>query len=423
MSIADFVNLQGFKVTEVYKHCDDGYVLIAIESLNREFKCKRCGHDLGDVAGKHRIKAKYLPIFSYDAFVVCWRRKGFCPNCKKIRSEDLGFLSENSPHLTKAYETTIEELTEIAAVSRVAEFTGEDKSTVWRLDFRRLQRLKENYKIPHVTHISVDEVYARKTKMKGETRNDKFFTIVTDMKQRKIIWVSDSRKKKALDEFYKALGPERCKQIQVVAQDQHEDYRASTKQYCPNAKIIFDKFHVIKSFNEALNDARKFILKTFNLTKAEEKKLSGKFKYVLTKRSSKRTDKEKQSLQEAAKTNKMIYELDLIKEKVLALFEHKNLTDAEQHFENLREWIDSIGFPVLKKWYANMENKWECVAAYFESPATSALSEGVNNVIKTIKRRAYGYRNMDYFKLKILQICGYLTTKKMTQLGYLGSGA
>ena len=82
------------------------------------------------------------------------------------------FLSQESPHLTKAYETTIEELTEIAAVSRVAEFTGEDKSTVWRLDYKRLLRLRSNYKVPSVTHISVDEVYARKKHQEGGVFQD-----------------------------------------------------------------------------------------------------------------------------------------------------------------------------------------------------------------------------------------------------------
>jgi transposase len=419
MSIADFVNLEGYKVTETFKHLERGYILIAVESTVGCINCGRCGRSLDGVVGRHRIKAKYLPIFSYDSFVVCWRRKGYCGQCKKIRSESLDFLSADSPHLTKAFESTLEELTEIAAVSRVADYTGEDKSTVWRLDFRRLLRLKSHYKIPPVTHISVDEVYARKKHKDGETRNDRFVTVITDMKSRRIIWISDSRRKSALDEFYQELGPERCKMIKVVAQDQHEEYVASTRQYCPNAKIIFDKFHVVKSFNEAMNEARKFILKAFDLTKSEKKKLMGKFKYVLAKRAAKRTDWEKQSLTEAADANKLIIQLEIIKESVLALFDHESVEIAEKHFDQLGNWIRELGFPQLKHWYSHLERRWGCIAAYFESPTTSALSEGVNNVIKTIKRRAYGYKNMDYFKLKIMQICGHLTTDRLRQLGYL----
>lgn len=419
MSIADFVNLEGYKVTETFKHLEQGYVLIAVERALETMTCVRCGEALDGVVGRHRIRAKYLPIFSYDSFVVCWRRKGFCRGCKKIRSEVIEFLSDDSPHLTVAFESTIEELTEIAAVSRVADYTGEDKSTVWRLDFRRLLRLKSHYKIPPVTHISVDEVYARKKHKDGETRNDRFVTVITDMKSRRIIWVSDSRRKSALDEFYKVLGPERCKMIKVVAQDQHEGYVTSTRQYCPDAKIIFDKFHVVKSFNEAMNEARKFILKAFDLSKSDKKKLMGKFKYVLAKRAAKRNEWEKQSLAEAADANKLIINLEMIKESVLALFDHESLGIAEKHFAQLGNWVRELGFPSLKKWYSHLEHRWECIAAYFESPTTSALSEGVNNVIKTLKRRAYGYKNMEYFKLKIMQICGHLTTERMQQLGYL----
>ena len=153
MSLADFVQLEGYKVAETYKHLDAGYILIAVEPTRREMACKRCGTCLQGQHGQHRIRAKFLPVFSYEAFIVFWRRKGFCPSCKKIRSEEIGFLSQESPHLTQAYETTIEELTEIAAVSRVAEFTGEDKSTVWRLDYKRLLRLRSNYKVPPVTYF------------------------------------------------------------------------------------------------------------------------------------------------------------------------------------------------------------------------------------------------------------------------------
>ena len=142
MSLADFVRLEGYKVSETYKHLDAGYVLIAVEPAKSEMVCKRCKTCLEGQHGQHRIRAKFLPVFSYEAFIVFWRRKGYCSSCKKIRSEEVEFLSQESPHLTKAYETTIEELTEIAAVSRVAEFTGEDKSTVWRLDYKRLLRLR-----------------------------------------------------------------------------------------------------------------------------------------------------------------------------------------------------------------------------------------------------------------------------------------
>ena len=89
MSLADFVHLEGYKVAETYKHLDAGYVLVAVEPTRQEMACKRCGTCLQGQHSQHRLKAKFLPLFTYDAFIVCWRRKGFCPSCKKIRSEEI----------------------------------------------------------------------------------------------------------------------------------------------------------------------------------------------------------------------------------------------------------------------------------------------------------------------------------------------
>ena len=239
----------------------------------------------------------------------------------KIRSERLDFISPASPHLTKAYEKTLEELTEIAPVSGVAEISGEDSSTLWRIDFRRMKRLLKLYKIPEVTHISVDEVYARAKPRKGETRDDRFFTIITDMKSRTVIWVTDSRRKEGLDAFYQKIGPEACNKIQVIAQDQHEDYRKSSLEHCKNATIVYDKFHVIKSFNKALDEARKFIIKIFDIPNRRAKKLKGKFKYVLTMRDSKRTEAERLSLKEAIEENELFLNLELIKEALTQVFD------------------------------------------------------------------------------------------------------
>jgi hypothetical protein len=221
VSLSEFLRVDGYKITDTFKHLDQGYVLVALAPTGvsaEKMCCYRCGGELGEEDSRHRLKLKYLPLFSYQTFFVLWRRKGHCAGCKKIRSEKLSFISEVSPHLTKAYEKTIEELTEIAAVSGVADVSGEESSTIWRIDFRRMQRLVKLYKTPEATHISVDEVYARKKSRDGDTRNDRFFTIITDMKTRKVIWVTDSRRKEVLDAFYQKIGPEACAKIQVVAE-------------------------------------------------------------------------------------------------------------------------------------------------------------------------------------------------------------
>ena len=113
--------------------------------------------------------------------------------------------------------------------------------TCYRVDKFILNRLLQGYEIPEVTHISVDEVYARSKKQQKEheTRDDLFLTVIVDLKTHKVIWVSQSRRKEALDTFFAMIGEEGCEKIKVVATDQHEGYNRSVKEHCKHAKVYF----------------------------------------------------------------------------------------------------------------------------------------------------------------------------------------
>ncbi len=104
---------------------------------------------------------------------------------------------------------------EISTVSRVGELVGINKMSMHRLDFGRLKRMFQQYKVPKVRRVSVDEVYARKKKYGDkESRDKRFFTIICDLDTRRVIWVSELREKTALDEFLKVIGPDRYKDIE-----------------------------------------------------------------------------------------------------------------------------------------------------------------------------------------------------------------
>lgn len=84
---------------------------------------------------------------------------------------------------------------------------------------------------------------------------------------------------------------------------------------------------------------------------------------------------------------------------------------ARKIFDEVGDWIFQLRFEPLMKWHNNLEAGWDTLRNYFRHRYTSALSEGQNNVIKMLKRRAFGYRNMLYFRLKIMQVCGYLNSR------------
>ena len=122
------------------------------------------------------------------------------------------------------------------------------------------------------------------------------------------------------------------------------------------------------------------------------------------------SENETTRLSEATKNNKIFLQLELIKESVLQIFGHQSVEDARKRFEKTGQWIKEAGFPPLKNWFRRLSTRWHAIEAYYDANVTSAISEGINNVIKAVKRRAIGYKNMDYFKLKIMQVCGFLNS-------------
>ena len=412
MMVPHFFKFAGYETVDIQTSIKKQTCEIHLKRrADKPMNCHRCGCFLERSRGRHRIRLETLSVMGYRCFINLWREKAHCSKCKKARSEHIEFMAKETPHLTQDYAWLIGRMCEMAAVSRVAEFVGQDNMTVRRVDLERMMRMLKHYKIPEVRRIAVDEVYARKKPRDGESRDDRFFTIISDLDTHRVIWVSDSRKKEALDSFFKIIGKKACAKITVVATDQHDAYKASVKQYCKSALVVWDRFHLVKAFTEALNEERKTIHRNAAGDSLTKMLTQGKNRYIFVKRASKRTKEEAQHIDEAMKANELLLKLELIKERFLTFFDEVDEIGGWLVLEEVGSWIKEIQAPTLLSWWKNLTSGWQTLKNYFSCRVTTALSEGINNVIKTLKRRAYGFRNMEYFKLKIMQACGYLNSK------------
>lgn len=413
----------GYKILDFLEWVSDGWIEIKLAARkSKKHCCYRCKTELKDLRSQHKLKLQEMPILNLKVVVTLWRKKGYCSKCKKYRSEAIDFVCPESPHLTAEFGWWLGRLCEISAVSNAADLTGQEAQTLWRHDYNRMRRMLQHYKLPGVTHLSVDEVYARKKKKGEETRSDLFFTVISDLKTGKVVYVTQGRSKEALDEFFILLGAEDCRKIEVVCMDQFDGYKASTEEYCPQATIVWDKFHILQNFEEAINEVRKNLHNSL-YKNAELKPLTrGKWRFVFLKKNKARNKTEQEHIQSVVENNQDFYHLELIKECMLEFFNEKTIADAKETFTTIGAWIARMGekFKPLLKWHDNLENGWSTLTNYFTHPFTTSLSEGINNVIKMLKRRAFGYRNMHYFRLKIMQKCGYLNSK-FIDLNFQGS--
>jgi transposase len=242
--------------------------------------------------------------------------------------------------------------------------------------------------------IGIDEVSIRK----GHT----YRIVVSDLERKRPIWFGgEDRSEKSLALFYEALGEKKSQGIQLAVMDMWKAFHNSTSKHAPQAAILFDKFHVIRHLNEALDKIRK----------SEYARLSGKDrrfikgqKYTLLSRRENLDTEGRFALRTLLKANKRLNAAYLLKESFSQLWEYKKEGWARKFFDN---WRSSLKWQRLRPFeeFAEMiESHWDGIAAFIQSEEKVSLGfvEGLNNKIRVIQRRAYGLRDEEYLRLKVL---------------------
>ena len=206
-----------------------------------------------------------------------------------------------------------------------------------------------------------------------------------------------------MDEFYKILGPSVSKRIRLAVMDMWKPFRTSTlkDEHAPLASILFDKFHVIRHLGDALDQVRK----------SEYKRLTGKGrrfikgqKYTLLSRRENLTQQGRQSLRLLLKANKRLNTAYLLKASFVQLWDYQAEGWARRFFENWRDALKSQRLKPFEKFAKMIDRHWEGIAASCKPENKVALGfvEGFNNKIRVLQRRAYGLRDEEYLRLKIL---------------------
>lgn len=416
-----FKTFQGFDVVEFKENPETCHIELILEKQSsRTHHCAKCDHELGPQNSRYKVSARHLRIMGWSVSVVFWREKRQCFECDKVRSERIEFLCPTSPHVTLDLAFWLNRLTEITSVLAVSRLESVDKETCYRVDKHVLNQFMVNYKIPAVTKIAVDEVYARSNLQlkEHETRDDLFLTVIVDIQTHKVIWVSQSRRKEALDEFFQIIGKKACKKVKVVATDQHAGYGASVKQYCPQATLVWDRFHIVQKFNEALNEDRKSEHAAIDPESKKAEKLgdlmAGKYRYVFLTKAQNRSKTDQRHIDEVSKLNEKVAKLEIIKEHFHKIFDCDSKEEAQVMMADVYQWSQDAGAWNIFKWVRDIRDSKE-LWNYFKFKVTTGISEGINRAIKGLKWQAYGYKDMQYFALKILQKLGYLNTRSLFQ--------
>ena len=224
-----------------------------------------------------------------------------------------------------------------------------------------------------------------------------YHTAICDLVDREVIEVLEGQGREKVEEYLEKLPePERVK---GVAMDMHEPFRQAVQMCLPQAKIVVDKFHLIRHINEALDRVRSRL--QGGNRKGRRRDLF-KSRYTLLKGAEKLADWERAKLGRLFSAYPELNEAWLLKESFRGWYQTSDRSRAEEMLDLLEEKIGQGSLPEFKELRHTLTNWREEILNYFDYRITNGFVEGKNNRIKTIKRMAYGYRNMANFRLRIL---------------------
>ncbi len=333
--------------------------------------------------GDHRI---YLEIES---------RRIDCKRCGKVKREQLDWLADN-PFYSKRFAFFVGRRCRVSTIKDVAQETHLDWRMVKDLEMQYMREQLRRAGTPAPQVIGVDEISIRK----GHT----YRIVVSDLLRRRPIWFGGKdRSEESMDEFYTWLGPKKSQRIRLAVMDRWKAFRNSTlkEAHAPQARILFDKFHIMRHLGEALDKVRKS--EYARLTGKDRRFIKGQ-KYTLLSRRENLTTTGRRSLKMLLKANKRLNTADVLKEAFGQLWDYQTEGWARRFFDH---WRDSLKWQRLEPYekFAKMiDRHWDGIAAYCKPENKVALGfvEGLNNKIRVIQRRAYGLRDEEYLRLKIL---------------------
>jgi len=370
----------------------NGSVVVKLKRRQQGMRCPACKGVVDWFEGEYSRVVRDLDLVHLKCFLCFTQRKIRC-GCGYRGVEELVFVDKYSRH-TLRFEDQVGVLCRSMSLKEVSLVMEVDWKTVKHIDKKQLSKMVVDLEALSPVRIGVDEV--------AYQRGHKYLTIVRDVDAGRVIWVGLERKKETIDSFFKELGEKKSANITTAVMDMWDAYISSVQEHT-NAEIVFDKFHIAKKINEAVDQVRK---EEFAKAEPDIRKGYKHKRFLILYRKKNLEEEEQKSLDELMKDNQRLYEAYLLKEQALDILDEP---DEGTAIMRLDAWFKNVQESKLKsfeKTAKTIQSHLYGVLNYFKHKITNAASEAFNNKVQLIKRRAYGFHDIEYFMLKILQSCG-----------------
>ncbi|PPU91899.1 ISL3 family transposase [Xanthomonas populi] len=348
--------------------------------------CNGCGEPGDPCRAVRRIRD--LPVFEEIVELRVQRLRLGCRRC----GPRLDWLDWHA-RVTRRLAQSVTRLCTVTSVRHAAHWFGLDWKTAKAIDYRHLERTLGPPDLDGVRLLAMDEFAIQK--------GHRYATVVVDPQRKRVLWVGRGRSRAEVRPSFDLLGPQRCAQIQAVAMDMNTVYDLEVKQHCPNAEVVYDLFHVVAKYGREVIDRVR--VDEANRLRGDQpaRKVVKTSRWLLLRNRENVPPEQVVKLDELLAANRALLTVYLLKDDLKQLWRYRSRALAWKLWKNWKRRALRSGLGPLKVFVRRLEPYLHGILAHCRWPLGTNLVEGINNKIKVIKRIAYGYRDDDYFLIKI----------------------
>ncbi len=396
----NLLNLQGFFAESIERvlNNDKEEIHMHIKKSGRA-RCPSCNA----LCSTHDTRIRLLQhsaILLLPVVLKLELRRTKCTKCG-VLTEDHNLADNNKQH-TNQFEEQVLEYTNELSNSSTAKLLGTSTSTIYRVDRIALEKkdLDLVSKVPRTTRLSLDETSFKK--------RHNYVTVIANQEDGRIIDISKGKSKNSatsiLSKYDKA---NKFNWLETISIDFSQSYISAVSDFYAPSYIVFDKFHFSRIVNRKMELIRREIQK--ELPDAERYKIKKHVRWLILRRHKNYEDKHHKRLSDLMELNNTLYQAYLLKEDLLSIFdEGVEKEEAEISLINWCKMIQKTDFTAFKSLAKLILKRMDLLLNWFKYKISNAKAEAINNKIKTTIKMAYGFKDYEYFRLKILQRCGYL---------------
>nr|WP_203427749.1 ISL3 family transposase [Rippkaea orientalis] len=390
--MTNLLQLEGVTVIN-YQIIKEIGIVLSVEKIEPNATCIYCGSKTRKVHQNNELTIRDLPWGEKSVYLKINRRQMRCEHCQKKFTEELSYVPKKRTYTERFRKKIIEEVLN-SDIKNVAKRNGVSEQEIETM-LKDVGEDLNQEKPRELRRLGIDEIAV----IKGQGN---YYVVLVDLERGVIVGILEKRIEEEVLKYLEAWGEEVLTKIEEVSIDLWKPYKNIVNKLMPQAEVVADRFHVMKQVNEELDAQRKTLkreAKELKDTNQKEEILSGlnKSKYVLLKNEEDLNEEQKEKLEQVYKTSEVLSKMHQLKEEFRDIFETQS--DWVSGLFELANWCQKA-YSLYPKSCGTIRRWIGEIIAYFDQGTTQGIVEGINNKLKLIKRRAYGFRNFGNFQLR-----------------------